>query len=498
MPYLRTAIDEENEKLIIKLSPHQQKFMQCDKRICVLLAGWQAGKSLVMAVRLAKEALEKGEGVYLFIEPTYKQFAAVLDKLKEVLVTFGLLDDPINDHKKMEKEILLNNGARVIYRSAEAPEAIKGFTAKAAFLDELQDNPKDTERVWSILPSRVAVEGGQIFLAGTMPSPLAFRNHWLYKKIWLPFQAGDPDIQIITAASIDNPYFPKEDYEWARKNLPPDVFSAEYEGVFVDGLVRDALLPADAVDAAQERWKRLIPHIPAPLHEWTQQNFPAHIAGNIPAWEGEEIDRGEYIDLAVDVAAMGGDRNVITVRWGNIILTQIDLGAGQLPTVIAGHLIEMAESIRDLGYFPRFWIDIPGIGGAVFGHLLEANEEVYEFHPQAKALTHPERYAGLKPWLGFKIRERLSGGEMPEPQGNGDGGADKARPPESIPDEECEAVPPIPQLYEQLLEARYGYDSNEMRLKIPKPDPSPDFFDSYLISLMPVYVAPATMIQIWT
>jgi len=474
MGYLLYERDEKTGKLTVKLTETQARFVQCDKPICVFIGGKQSGKTLSASVKLAKLIAQRGEGTYLLVEPTFDLVRAVIPKFLEVLEVFGLIEDP-RSHKINAHEIHCTNGAIIYYRSADNPDRVESFTAKAAWLDEAQQDPENTERVFEIFEARTAVEKGQIILTATIPpDPLAWQHHWLYRRIWSPWEAGDPDIQIFRASSLENPRFSRKKWERLKRTLPPEVFAAEYEGKFVESLIRDSLVLPSTVKTAQERWRELIPRVPRPLYDWLSEKWPGH-AEPLPDHQHGEIDFGEIIDVAVDVAAYGGDRSVATVRWGDLVLTQIDWG-GQSTAETAHQLLQLGGELRELGYHPRFWVDRPGMGQGVLDQLLAAGEEANEYHPQHAPLSEPERFRDLKGWLGWRLRLRLMGED------------DWHESPRE------EALPPLQPLVDQLLAWRFAYD-NKQRLYIIDPPSSPDFADSYLISLLSVYMTSAALVS---
>jgi hypothetical protein len=480
MDYLPIIKDEKTKKLTVKVTPKQKQFIDSQAKIACFLAGLQSGKTLSGSVKLAKTIIQRGEGAYLVVAPTYGLLRAMLPKLWWVLEVFGLVSSE-TQHKINASEIRCNNGAIIYYRSAEDPEKVQSWTAKAFWMDECQQNPLKTERVFDIAWARTAVEKAQIMLTGTTPPPNMLHGHWLYEKIYRPWLAGDEDIEIITARSIDNPGFDRKTWERLRRTMPEGDFRAEYMGEFVEGAVADALIIPDTLRKAQDRWRRLISLIPLNLYDWVAKNWPA-MAEALPEWQEERITvatQGEVIDIGVDVASFGGDRNVATVRWKNLVLTQIDWG-GQRTTETAGLLCDVGRELQGAGFGVRFWVDRPGIGGGVWEQLLADGWEAYEYHPQHNPLGEPERYRDLKAWLAFKLRERLIGEE-------------ELSLGSSPTDEMMEAIPPIPTLIDQLLAWRFGYDK-AMRYTIVDPRNSPDFADSLLISLLPVYTAERSLL----
>ena len=96
---------------------------------------------------------------------------------------------------------------------------------------------------WTIVKSRVAMTGGQIFIS-TMPYTL----NWLYQEFYLPWlRKEDNRLSVFTWASIDNPNFPEEHAAAEKKRLSAEEFARRYEGAFtkMEGLVYD--LPREQI-----------------------------------------------------------------------------------------------------------------------------------------------------------------------------------------------------------------------------------------------------------
>jgi len=79
--------------------------------------------------------------------------------------------------------------------------------------------------------------------------------NWLYRDFYKPCIEGVDgfeDFEVVTWASVDNPFFPKEEYERVKKTLDPKTFDRRYRGAFVkmEGLVYD--LPSEAIIEPKE------------------------------------------------------------------------------------------------------------------------------------------------------------------------------------------------------------------------------------------------------
>jgi phage terminase large subunit len=83
-------------------------------------------------------------------------------------------------------------------------------------------------QAWVNIQGRAAFREAPIFCTST---PYAL--NWMYHDIYRPFTENKlSDTQIIQWRSIDNPYFPKAEYERQKNMLDSRMFAMRYEGTF--------------------------------------------------------------------------------------------------------------------------------------------------------------------------------------------------------------------------------------------------------------------------
>jgi hypothetical protein len=88
-----------------------------------------------------------------------------------------------------------------------------------------QDNV--TLEDWEAVQRRISLEQGRVLGTTTV-----YNRGWLKSQIYDPFLNGDPDFDIIQFDSTENPAFPREEYERARRTLPTWRFEMFYRGRF--------------------------------------------------------------------------------------------------------------------------------------------------------------------------------------------------------------------------------------------------------------------------
>ena len=84
---------------------------------------------------------------------------------------------------------------------------------------------------------------------------------WLKSQVYDRWRQKDPDYQVIQFKSIENPAFPRAEFERARRTLPGWKFRMFYEGEFTRpaGLIYDCLTDANIIKpfAIPKDWRRV-------------------------------------------------------------------------------------------------------------------------------------------------------------------------------------------------------------------------------------------------
>jgi len=180
---------------------------------------------------MINESTEQGPGDYLIVAPTYKILQqSTLQKFQEIAPRgWGVLN-------KAESTFRSYNGCTFFLRSADKPESIEGITAKAIWADEAS---LMKPLIWVMMQGRVSRTQGRILMTFT---PISL--NWIYREIEddkkrkkEAVQEGvDPDsvsdIDFIRFASVESPYFPREEYERAKRTLSTHTFNLRYAGIF--------------------------------------------------------------------------------------------------------------------------------------------------------------------------------------------------------------------------------------------------------------------------
>jgi hypothetical protein len=265
------------------LHPGQSRAWASDKRFVFIIAGAQSGKTSFGSAWLLREIQRCGPGDYLAVTSSYDLFKLKL--LPEMMRLFCQLlgwgsyqasDRVIQSH---------DHSTRIVLRSANAPGGLESATAKAAWLDECGQD-EFTLQAWEAVQRRLSINQGRV-LGTTTPYNLG----WLKSQVFDRWKGGHPDYDVIQFASIQNPSFPRAEYERAKSVLPNWKFEMFCNGNFS----RPAgLIYCDYDDSYREYGGHLVKPFSIPK-EWRRDvgiDFGA--VNTALVWLAEEPGTGTY------------------------------------------------------------------------------------------------------------------------------------------------------------------------------------------------------------
>ena len=207
----------------IRVSPKQKRFITSPAKYPAFIGGVGSGKTYSGCLR-ALLRLDAGmDGV--IVAPTYPLLRDVTQR-----VFFEWCDKlQIRYSFQKAEERVEIAGAVVLFRSADAPERLRGLNLNWAYLDEAA---LMSEKTWRIILGRLRV--------GTNPSawitttPAGF--NWIWKQ-WVDLR--HPDYSMIQVASWENPFVSTDYVEGLKANYVGEFAKQEIEGDFVafEGLV---------------------------------------------------------------------------------------------------------------------------------------------------------------------------------------------------------------------------------------------------------------------
>lgn len=213
-----------------KLSLHesQHRVIESDRRFVLAAAGTGGGKTYVGPIWLWQEIAKHPTESFIIVAPTYKVLRDATIPSWMNIVRGTALE---GEYKKSDGQYILPTGGVIYLASADKPDSIEGKHVKAIWADEAGQYDF---WAWVVLQARVGSKLGRVLFTTT-----PYGLNWLFTEVYLRWKNGDPDYGVINWGTIDNPWYPKEEIDRARRTLSPEIFSMRYEGQFVrmEGLV---------------------------------------------------------------------------------------------------------------------------------------------------------------------------------------------------------------------------------------------------------------------
>lgn len=212
-------------------------------------AGVRGGKTAIAAYFVLKTFLQglddikkgKRDSIKIWIvAPTYE----LTQKVFEYVIKWFLKFDPsISKMISMRPfpQIKIAEGVWIQCKSATEPYSLLGEELDLVVLDECS---RMSQEIWErYIFARLSSRMGRAMFIST-----PFGQNWFYKKC-MELKPKNCEFEF---RSIDNPYFPLEKWEQAKKTLPEQVFNQEYRASFlpdaaavfrgVDGIIKDDCL----------------------------------------------------------------------------------------------------------------------------------------------------------------------------------------------------------------------------------------------------------------
>ena len=228
-------------ELLIYPAPHpkQEAFINSPYRYNLFMGGLRSGKTVAGIQRAIKRSIEMPQetgrpGIGWFLVPDYPTFGELLlRRFFEVCPK-----ELIKHYDKRNRRIVLLNNFEIWIKSTDDPRKIQAWGLDWAMLDEGAMMPR---LVWDNITARWerGTKGVEVWVTTTIYSHEHPEGYAWIDEIFLNPATRWPDTAVFHAASIDNPSFPREEWERAQRTYDMQFFKERYGGeiVAVEGRV---------------------------------------------------------------------------------------------------------------------------------------------------------------------------------------------------------------------------------------------------------------------
>ena len=163
-------------------------------------------------------------GEYAWIGPTYFSAARGIKELRSICAP------PVAVIRGTEPKWadIMGGRSTIEFLSAEKPDPIRPKNFDGGVIDEAAFIRDDA---WEeVIRACFAQREAWLAIASTARG----RKNWFHRLYKMGLDPGEPEYESMTAPTIENPYFPKAEYEHARRVLPEAVFKQEFQAEFLE------------------------------------------------------------------------------------------------------------------------------------------------------------------------------------------------------------------------------------------------------------------------
>lgn len=293
----RPLMEIIGDELHIRPHPAQEKVLESKKRITLVLAGNQSGKTSIGAIWMYKQILDWDKRAQDPNEhlPNDICFWAVIssypllnEKLLPVFRDFFVRILRIGEYHVQAKTISIkidrDNGTQVEYeihfKSAKDPDSLASATVAAMYVDECA-MPVYTYNVWTELNARLtATKGRRLYTSTIYKGNYAYS--WIKRKIYDRWRMGAEEINVFRFESADNPFADKGELATAKEILPAWEYDMRYRGIYTKpmGSVYDAfdedkhVIEPFNIPMSTKRWGGIDPGVVNMAHVWIAEIMP--------------------------------------------------------------------------------------------------------------------------------------------------------------------------------------------------------------------------------
>jgi len=145
--------------------------------------------------------------------------------IRAVLHQAGLVEGKDYKENRGHQWIEFNNGSFLLFKTADAPNKLRGAGVDIMWFDEAAIISDET--AYQVSSPALAQTLG-VFISSTTPDG----KNWLYNEFWSPKALASPNHGRVEYWSIDSPYFATEEWQRFQQEYHPLMFKQEFMASF--------------------------------------------------------------------------------------------------------------------------------------------------------------------------------------------------------------------------------------------------------------------------
>lgn len=199
--------------------------MKSDKKFVALIGGIGSGKSHCGALYIIKRVFENPDAMHFIGANTYGQLRdSTLEATYKVLSDLGL-----SFEYNQNSGILEFAGGRVLCKSMENFNALRGIEVASFWLDEVRDLRKEA---FDMMMGRLRDKRAKKLQGIVTSSPSGF--NWIYDYFAKAGEKNTDEFELINAKSYDNHFLPDGYIDSIKSQYSTEFFKQEILGEFVN------------------------------------------------------------------------------------------------------------------------------------------------------------------------------------------------------------------------------------------------------------------------
>lgn len=144
---------------------------------------------------------------------------------EEVMKQAGMSLGPDYKQNLGDKFFEFSNGSLIEFKTADNPQRLRGAGLDWLWIDEAAFIPSDD--AWDVVRPALAEKEGQVVTTTTPHG-----KNWFYNTFWSPQAVASPRHGRVEYWSIQNPYFPRDEWEELKLTYHPLLFKQEFMASF--------------------------------------------------------------------------------------------------------------------------------------------------------------------------------------------------------------------------------------------------------------------------